>query len=75
MDYGSLIFSFLRFLSFNDLFHFFVLASVVINQKASTEAEIMSKIEMNIILKYAPDKIGAQNRGKVNDKDKLDCAF
>ena len=75
MDYGSLIFSFLRFLSFNDLFHFFVLASVVINQKASTEAEIMSKIEMDIILKYAPDKIGAQNRGKVNDKDKLDCAF
>ena len=75
MDYGSPIFSFLRFLSFNDLFHFFVLASVVINQKASTEAEIMSKIEMDIILKYAPDKIGAQNCGKVNDKDKLDCAF
>ena len=61
--------------SFNDLFHFFVLASVVVNQKASTEADVMNKIEIDSILKYAPDKIGAQDRGKIYDNDKLDCIF
>ena len=34
------------FLLFFYLFHFFVLASVVVNQKASTEADVMSKIEI-----------------------------
>ena len=47
------------FFSFIDLFHFFVLASVVVNQKASTEADVMSKIEIDGVLKYAPDEIGA----------------
>ena len=75
MDYGSLEFMGVLYLisyvffSFNDLFQFSVLASVVINQKASTEADVMSKIEMGGILKYAPHKICAQNRGKVYDKD------
>ena len=61
--------------SFNDLFHFFVLASVVVNQKASTEADVMSKIEIDGVLKYAPNEIGAWDRGKIYDKDKLDCIF
>ena len=63
------------FFSFNDLFHFFVLASVVVNQKASTEADVMSKIEIDGTLKPAPDKIGARDRGMIYDKDKLDCIF
>ena len=53
------------FLSFTDLFHFFVLANVVVNQKASTEADVMSKIEIDRVLKYAPDEIGARDRGKI----------
>ena len=61
------------FFPFNDQFHFFVLASVVVNQKARTEADVMSKIEIDSILKYAPDKIGAWDRGKIYDKYKLDC--
>ena len=60
------------FFSFNDLFHFFVLASVVVNQKATTEADVMSKIEIDGILKYA---LGARDRGNIYDKDKLDCIF
>ena len=63
------------FFSFIDLFHFFVLASVVVNQKASTEADVMSKIEIDGVLKYAPNEIGAWDRGKIYDKDKLDCIF
>ena len=53
------------FFSFIDLFHFFVLASVVVNQKASTEADVMSKIEIDGVLKYAPDEIGTRHRGKI----------
>ena len=53
------------------MFHFFVLASVVVNQKPSTEADVMSKI----VLKYAPDEIGAWGCGKIYDKDKLGCIF
>ena len=63
------------FFSFNDLFHFFVLASVVVNQKASTEADVISKIEIDGVLRYAPDKTGARDRGKIYDKDELDCIF
>ena len=53
------------FFSFIDLFHFFALASVVVNQKASTEADVMSKIEIDRVLKYAPDEIDARDRGKI----------
>ena len=53
------------FFSFIDLLHFFVLASVVVNQKASTEADAMSKIEIDGVLKYFPDQIGARDRGKI----------
>ena len=64
------------FFYFIELFCFFVLASVVVNQKASTETDVkLSKIEIDGILKYAPDKIGARDRGKIYDKDKLDCIF
>ena len=63
------------FLSFIDLLHFFVLASIVVNQKASIEADIMSKIDIDGVLKYAPDEIGAWDRGNIYDKDKLDCIF
>ena len=63
------------FFSFNDLLHFFLLYSVVANQKASTKADVMSKIEIDGILKYAPDKIVARDRGKIYDKEKLDCIF
>ena len=35
----------------------------------------MSKIETDGVLKYAPDEIGACDRGKIYDKDKLDCVF
>ena len=47
------------------MFHFFALASVVVNQKASTEADVMSKIEIDRVLKYAPDEIDARDRGKI----------
>ena len=63
------------FFSFNDLFLFFVLVSVVVNQKASTEADVMSKIEIDGILKFAPDKIGTRDSENIYDKDKLDCIF
>ena len=63
------------FFSFNNLFHFFVLASIAVNQKASTEADVMSKIESDGILKYAPDKVGTRDRGETYDNDKLDCIF
>ena len=56
---STLVFSFLHFFSFIDLFHFFVLASIFVNQEASTEAYVMSKIEIDGVLKYAPDEIGA----------------
>ena len=69
----SLYFVFLLFFFY--LFHFFLLASVVVNQKASTEADVMSKIEIDSILKYVPDKIGARDRGKIYDNDKLDYIF
>ena len=51
--------------SFIDLFHFFVLASAVVNQKANIEADVMIKIEIDGVLKYAPDKIAAEDRGKI----------
>ena len=64
------------FFYFNGLFHFLpVLASVFVKQEASTEEDVMSKIETDGILKCASDKIGARDRGKINDKDKLDCIF
>ena len=63
------------FFSFIDLFHFFVLVSVVVNKKASTEEDVMSKIKIDGVLKYIPDEIGASERGKIYDKDKQDCIF
>ena len=63
------------FFSFTNLFYFFVLASVVDKKKASTEADVMSKIESDRVLKYALDEIGAWDRGKAYDKDKVDCRF
>ena len=62
------------FFSFINLFHIFVLASVVV-KKASTEADVMSQIEIDGVLKYAPYEIGAWDWGKIYDKDKLDCMF
>ena len=56
---STIVFSFLRFFSFIDLFHFFVLVSVVVNQNTNTKADVMSKIEINGVLKYATDEIGA----------------
>ena len=56
---STIVFSLLRFFSFIDLFHYFVLASVVVNQKTSTEADVVSKIEIDRLLKFAPDEIGA----------------
>ena len=58
-DSSIIVFSSYGFFSFIDLFHFFGLASVVVNQKASAEADLLSKIEIDGILKYAPDEIGA----------------
>ena len=34
------------FFFLNDLFYLFVLASIAVNQKTSTETDVMSKIEM-----------------------------
>ena len=45
------------------IFLLFVLASVVANHKAATEADVLNKITG--ILKYGPDKIGAGGRGKM----------
>ena len=66
---------FIFLLFFFDLFYFFVLASVVVNQKGSTEADVMSKIEIDGVLKYVSDKIGARDRGRIYDNDKLDYIF
>ena len=44
------------------VFHFFVLASVVVNEKASTEADVMSKTDG--VLKHDPDKIGGHKDHK-----------
>ena len=62
---SALVFSFLRFFCFVDLFHFFVLARVAVSQKASTEADVMSETEIDGVLKYTPDKIGTRDRGKI----------
>ena len=50
------------------IFLLFVLASVVANHKTATEADVLNKIAG--ILKYAPDKIGEEVRGKTGDNDK-----
>ena len=55
--------SFLHF--FDDHFLVFVLASIAINHKATTEADVLNEI----VLKYAPDKIGAGGHGKTADND------
>ena len=52
---------------FNDHFLLFVLASVVANHKTATEADVLNKIAGT--LKYAPDEIGAGDRGKTVDSD------
>ena len=59
------------FIFFNDHFLLFVLASVVANHKTATEADVLNKI----VLKYAPDKIGAGGRGKTADNDEWDWIF
>ena len=53
------------FIFFNDHFLSFVLTSVVNNHKNATEADVLNKI----VLKYAPDKIGASGRGKTADNN------
>ena len=62
---STIVFSFLRFFSLIDVFHFFVLARIVVNQKASTEADVTSKIEIDGVLKYAPDEIWARDRRNI----------
>ena len=42
------------------VFHLFLLGTVVINQKASTEADVISRTDG--VLKHAPDKIGVPGR-------------
>ena len=64
-EFSTIVFSFLLSFSFVDLLHFFVLTNIVVNQEASTEAGVMSKMELVGVLKYAPDEIGAQDRGKI----------
>lgn len=54
--------------SFNGLFYLLALVRFVVNQKASTETDVVSKIEG--VLKDAPDKIGAHGRLKIYHKDK-----
>ena len=65
---SAIAFSFTRVFHFLMIFLLFVLASVVANHKAATEADVLNKIAG--ILKYAPDKIGAGGRGKTGDNDK-----
>ena len=48
------------FIFFNDHFLLFILASAAANRKTATEADVLNKI----VLKYAPDKIGAGGCGK-----------
>ena len=50
------------------IFLLFVLASVVPNHKTATEADVLNKIAG--ILKYAPDKIDEEVRGKTGNNDK-----
>ena len=67
-----MVFRFIYFCYFNGLLHLIVLASVVVNQKASTEADVRTNIDG--VLKHAPDKIGARG-GKIYHKDKRDRIF
>ena len=53
------------FIFFNDHFLLFVLASAAANHKTATKADVLNKI----VLKYAPDKIGAVGPGKTADND------
>ena len=45
------------------MFRVFFLASVVVNQNASTKADVESKIDK--VLKHASDKIAARGCGKI----------
>ena len=67
---SAMAFSF-PFFSFLMVFHLFVLASVAVNKKASTEEDIMSKIDG--VLKQTTDQIGARGRFiiKINRLDIL----
>ena len=65
---STVVFSFLHFFSLIYLFYFFVLDSVAVNQKASTETDVMRNIEIDGVLKYVSDEIGAWNRGKIYEK-------
>ena len=53
---------------FNDHFLLFVLASVAANHKTATEADVLNKI----LLKYAPDKIGAGGRARTANNNEWD---
>lgn len=61
-----MVFSFLCSFSCLMVFHLFALVNVVVNQKASTEADVMSKIDG--VLKHAPDNIDARDRRKICHK-------
>ena len=68
------LFSFLYIiLSFIGLLLSFVVASFVVNHKASSTAGVISKIggELN----YAPDKIGARSCEKIYHNDERDWIF
>ena len=71
----TIVFSFVRFF----LFYWSVLilcsSQCFVNQKASIEADVMSKIEIDGVWKYVPDEIGAFRQWKDLWKDKLDCIF
>lgn len=68
------VFTFLYiFFSFNGLLLSFVVASFVVNHKASSTAGVISEIggELN----YAPDKIGARSCEKIYHNDERDWIF
>ena len=68
------VFSFLYiFFSFNGLLLSFVVASFVVNHKASSTAGVISEIggELN----YAPDEIGARSCEKICHNDERDWIF
>ena len=68
------VFTFLYiFFSFNGLLLSFVVASFVVNHKASSTAGVIS--ETGGELNYAPDKIGARSREKIYHDEEQDWIF
>ena len=68
------VFTFLYiFFSFNGLLLSFVVASFVVNHKASSTEGVIS--ETGGELNYAPDKIGARSREKIYHDEEQDWIF